>query len=131
MADLSDEEKKKQLLEEQLKIQRQISDLEHDRLGFSSSLIDSLKEVMGIKSRQTTFEQTTLQINKQLHKAILDQKSDLTNIGGIEKDILKNKLLIEKATKVEQSLQWSSLSDIGKQKVANSVAQIQKGQSAC
>ena len=129
MADLSEEEKKKQLLEEQLKIQRQISDLEHDRLGFSSSLIDSLKEVMGIKSRQTTFDQTTLKVNKQLHKAILDQKSDLTNIGGIEKDILKNKILIEKATKVEQSLQ-GSLSDIGKQKVANSVAQIQKGQSA-
>ena len=64
MADLSDEEKKKQLLEEQLKIQKEIADLEHDRLGFSASLVDSLKEVMGIKSSQTTFEQTTLKVNQ-------------------------------------------------------------------
>ena len=127
MADLSEEEKKKQLLEQQLKIQREISDLEHDRLGFSSSLIDSLKEVMGIKSRQTTFDQTTLKVNKQLHKAILDQKSDLTNIGGIEKDILKNKLLIEKATKVEQSLN-QTIGKEGQKKVNSAAMHIKIGQ---
>ena len=127
MADLSDEEKKKQLLEEQLKIQKEIANLEYDRLGFSASLVDSLKEVMGIKSSQTTFDQTTLKVNKQLHKAILDQKSDLSNIKGIEKDILKNKLLIEKVTKVEQSLN-KTIGKEGQKKVNSAAMHIKIGQ---
>ena len=66
---------------------------------------------MGIRSRSSEFEKTTLKINKELHKSILSQKTDLSNIKGIEKDIVKNQHLLEKSKKIIAGLENSTGKD--------------------
>ena len=73
------------------------SQLKRESLDTSSSLIDSLKETLGIQSKRTTFESAILGVNKKVYQTILDQKTELTDISSLGKQIAKNSEVIKKS----------------------------------
>lgn len=106
---MADDQNKKQaetnkLLTEENKILRERLKLQSESLDMSSSLVESLKETLGIRSRQTTFEQNLLTVNKDINKAIFNQKAGLSDISTVSKQIAKNNELITKSLTVEASL---------------------------
>jgi len=103
----------KDLLEKQEAInsaKQKQRELDADILGLSSSLVDSIKEIQGISTKRTTFDQNLLKVNKQIANEILGQRSGLSDIPSIQKQINKNQDLIEKSKRVENAL-TTSLSD--------------------
>ncbi len=118
---MAEDQNKKQaetneLLAEENKILRKRLQLQSESLDMSSSLVESLKETLGIRSKQTTFEQNLLTINKDINKAIFNQRSGLSDISTVSKQIAKNNELITKSLTVEVSLS-QQVSDIDKSRI--------------
>ena len=93
--------KKQEAINEAKRKQRE---LDADILGLSSGLVDSIKEIQGISTRRSTFDSSILKINKDINKEILGQKSGLSDISTVQKQIAKNNDLIEKSEKVFNGL---------------------------
>ena len=96
---------------EQLKVQEAVNaakqkqkELDADLVGLSASLVDSIKEIQGISTKRSTFDQNILKVNKEINKELLGQKAGLSDISTINKQIQKNKDLILKAQKTENAL---------------------------
>ena len=106
--------------EQRLNTKQKLNSLEADALSLASSLVDSIKEIQGISTKRSTFDQNILKVNKQIASEILGQKSGLSDIGSIQKQIAKNKELQAKAEKTSTALS-SSLS--AKQKEILAIAQ--------
>lgn len=64
------------------------------------SLVESLKEILGIKSKVTEAEKATLNISKQIVTAVQNQNRELSDQKTISKQIQKNKNLQNKAAKL-------------------------------
>ena len=90
-------ERQNQLLERQLETLSRASDL-------SNSLLDTLKEELGIRTRRTTNEQSLLEINKKINKEINNQKFGLSNTATVSKQITKNNELINSSLKAAKSI---------------------------
>jgi hypothetical protein len=99
MAGLTPEEQKK--LNELLK--RQI-ELQAEGYSLSSSYLESLKEILGIRTRQTVTETNLLSTNRQINKEILNQKFAISDVNELQKQIKKNTDLINKAKILESDL---------------------------
>lgn len=80
-------EKQNQLLERQIDALSRASDL-------SNTLLDTLKEELGIQTRRTTGEQSLLEINKKINKEINNQRFGLSNSTTVQKQINTNNKLI-------------------------------------
>ncbi len=98
-----------ELLKESIDLQRQSFDL-------SSSLVDSIKEVLGISTKRTTADSNLLKINKEINRTIQNQVKGGYDINDLSKQISKSQKVIEKARLNELSL-------------ANSISPIQKKQA--
>jgi hypothetical protein len=96
-------------LKEQIELLKARNKLQEESFDISSAAVDSLKEILGIQSRSSTFEKATLNVNKEINKSIMDQKTGLSNINTIQRQIQKNEDLLNKSRLVEQGL----LSSIG------------------
>jgi hypothetical protein len=106
-------------------------EIDADILGLSSGLVDSIKEIQGISTRRSTFDQNILKVNKDINKEILGQKSGLSDVSTIQKQISKNADLIKKSEKTSESI-ISSLGSIEKKRVAlanERIAQIRSQRS--
>ena len=75
------------LLREQLELLRQVNELQQSSFDVSSAAVDSIKEALGINSRRSTFDDSTLKVNKAIAQAILDQKTGLRDLESIGKQI--------------------------------------------
>ena len=93
--------------EQRLNTKQKLNSLEADALSLASSLVDSIKEIQGISTKRSTFDQNILKVNKQIASEILGQKSGLSDIGSIQKQIAKNKELQAKAEKTSTALAFS------------------------
>ena len=105
--------------------------LDTESLGLSSSLVDSIKEIQGISTKRTTFDQNLLKVNKEINKEIAGQKSGLSDISTIQKQITKNEDIIKKARNTSSSI-TSGLTEKEKKRVelANErIAQINSQKS--
>ena len=91
-------------LEEENALLRKRIELQSESLGVSSSLVESLKETLGIRTRQTTSEQNLLKVHKDINRAIFNQKTGLSDIKTVSGQIKKNNDLINKALIQEKSL---------------------------
>ena len=112
MASEQDLNRAKELLateEARLSIKQKQNNLDSDSVGLASSLVDSIKEIQGISTKRTTFDTNILKINKDISKEILGQKRGLASVEAIDKQLLKNKESLNKASKIENAL-ISSLS---------------------
>jgi hypothetical protein len=103
----TDEENKK--LQEQIELLKQRNKLQQESFDLSSSVVDSLREALGIEIRRSTMDKSILKTNQDINSAILNQKTGLSNINTIQKQIVKNEDLIKKGKLIENSL----LSSIG------------------
>lgn len=113
------------------KLKERQREIDSDILGFSSGLVDSIKEIQGISTRRTTFDQNLLKVNKEINKEILGQKSGLSDISTVQKQISKNTDLIEKSNKTQSAI-LNGLTPIEKKRVelANErIAQINSQRS--
>ena len=72
---------------------------QQQNLEQSQSYVESLKEALGIRTRLTENERYSLDISKQVIKAIADQKTGLLDLNTTTKQISKNESLIEKNTR--------------------------------
>lgn len=86
-------------------------------LDLSNSLLDTLKEDMGIRTRRRTEDQNLLELNKKINKEIVNQRVGLNTVNDIEKQITKNKKFITAADTLTVSLTNQILTS-GKQNVA-------------
>jgi hypothetical protein len=105
------------------KLLREEAILRGESFDISSSLVDSLKETLGINSRRTTFDSSLLGINKNINKAILDQKTGLIEVDKLDKQIQKNQSLIAKSLLIQTSLE-KSLSGKQKEKADSFIKQV-------
>jgi hypothetical protein len=90
-------ERQNQLLERQVEALSRASDL-------SNSLLDTLKEELGIQTRRTTDEQSLLEINKKINKEINNQRFGLSNSATVSKQITTNQRLINASLVTSNSL---------------------------
>jgi hypothetical protein len=102
-------DKENKSLKEQIELLKKRLELQEESFDVSISIVDSLKEVLGIQSRSSTFEKATLKANQDIANAITNQKTGLSDINTIQKQIQKNEDLIKKSKLIEKSL----LSSIG------------------
>jgi hypothetical protein len=79
-------------------------EIDADILGLSSGLVDSIKEVQGLSTKRTTFDRNILKVNQDINKELLGQKSGLSDVSTIQKQIQKNSNLIEISTKTQQGI---------------------------
>jgi len=85
------------LLQEENRLLREGRALQQESYDISIQVVESLKEILGVRTRQTTFDQNLLTTNKKIADAILNQKTGLSSVKEIENQIKKNKELILKA----------------------------------
>jgi hypothetical protein len=111
------------LLEQENRILREKLKLQSDGYDLSSTLIENLKEILGIESRRSTFDAGVLDINKKINRAIRDQKLEFEDIKGIQKQIQKNSDLVIKTKLFETSLE-KSISNLQKKKADNYLKEV-------
>ncbi len=96
-----------------LEVQNSLLEKQVDALArsadISNTILDTLKEEMGIQSRRSTGEQNLLNINKKINKEINNQKFGLSNVATVQKQIEKNDKLKETALVTQKSLTQSLL----------------------
>lgn len=85
------------LLQEENRLLREGRNLQQESYDISAQVVESLKEILGVRTRQTTFDQNLLTTNKKIADAILNQKTGLSSVKDITNQISKNKELIRKA----------------------------------
>lgn len=96
-------------LKEQIELLKKRLQLQEESFDVSTSIVDSLKEVLGIQSRSSSFEKATLKANQDISNIIANQKTGLSDINTIQKQIQKNEDLLKKSRLIEKGL----LSSIG------------------
>jgi len=99
------------LLQEQIDKQRESYDI-------SSSMVDAIKETLGINIRRTTTSSNLLKINKSINNQILDQVKGSYEVNEINKQINSNAKLLEKAKVKILSLE-KKVSEEGKERANN------------
>ena len=98
-------------LKEQIELLKKRLKLQEESFDVSTSVVDSLKEALGIHSRSSTFEKATLKVNQDISNAIANQKTGLSDITTIQRQIQKNEDVLKKSKLIEMGL----LSSIGGQ----------------
>ena len=93
-----------QLLQQQNDLYRKQLELQAEGYSLSSSYLESLKEILGIRSRTSVSDGNILDINKKINKEIAAQKGVYEKSSDVQKQIVKNKDLIHKASVQELSL---------------------------
>jgi PHD/YefM family antitoxin component YafN of YafNO toxin-antitoxin module len=98
-------------VQETIKLQKEEIDLLRKRLSLqeegyslSSSYLESLKEVLGVKTKLTAFENDIYGISKQINKSLLSQKGGYDNVKDLTKQIKSNQDLLNKSRIVEMGL---------------------------
>ena len=70
----------------------------------TQSYVESLKEALGIRTRLTEADRSSLNIARQTAKAIQDQKTGLSDLNTVQKQITKNEDLIHKNAKAVEGI---------------------------
>jgi hypothetical protein len=112
------------LLEQENLILKRKLELQSESYDLSATILEELKETLGIRTRLTTYEKGVYDLNKKINRTIRDQKLEFDNIKGIQKQIQNNADLINKAKLFEKGLQ-NSLSKQQKEKVKDYLKETQ------
>jgi hypothetical protein len=104
------------LLEQENRLLKRKLELQSESYDLSSTLVEDLKEVLGIQSRRSTFESGVLDINKKINRAIRDQRLEFEEIEDIQKQISRNANTINKAGVFQISLE-NQLKSLGEDKI--------------
>ena len=108
--ELNAEKQRSQQLERLIGAERQNS------LDISYSLLETLKETLGIQSKSTQQDKDVLKINKQINRAVVDRQGSYQSISSLQKDIQKSENLINKGLTQSENI-FRGLSEEGKRRV--------------
>lgn len=97
-------EDKRNLGKEALPNAKQTRKIISDALSESNSLVDTLREALGINIRRTTNDSNLLSINKRINKALQSQTIEFDSVNEYQKQIAKNTKLIEEGQTVNENL---------------------------
>ena len=108
--------------ERALRAEEQLKSNIQDRLNISMTLVETLKETLGITKGIGEFDKSLLSINRKISKSIITQREDLSDIEGLEKQIQKNNQTIDQSKKLQASLTNSIGEGLSKEfKLATSI----------
>jgi hypothetical protein len=114
--------------EEEINLRQRLNELQQENIrlkrvdvDLSFSLLESLKEVMGIQSRNTEYEKTLLKTNKDINRAIVNRLSGYNTSKSITREIAKNEDLVTKAQLLQKGLA-KTIKIENNEKVKNSLA---------
>jgi hypothetical protein len=113
--ELKRQQEENALLERENRILRERLELQNESYSLSTAYLESLKEVLGIRSRTLQYENDTLDINKKIQKAIKDQNVELELSSDKLKQINKNEEILRKAKLTITGLQKSFTAEQNKQ----------------
>ena len=97
--------------EEEIRLQRELNELQQENIrlkrqdmDISFSILESLKETLGINTRNTESDRALLKVNKDINKAIQDRSQSFLTSRSIGREILKNESLIAKSLDFQKGL---------------------------
>lgn len=96
--------------------QQQSNQLQQESIQQAQTLLESLKEVLGIRTKLTEFERDTLNTNKKLAELVKKQTTEYNSVAEKTKEIAKNETALRQAKLTTQGLE-NSLSQTKKQQV--------------
>ena len=70
--------------------QQQSNNLQQESIQQVQTLLESLKEVLGIRTKLTEFERETLNANKKLAELVIKQTTEYNSVAEKTKEIAKN-----------------------------------------
>lgn len=107
----------------QREIDQDIARLASERLSLSSAFNDTIKELLGVQSKRTTFDSNLLKINRQINTAIYNSKQEFSSINELSSQIKKNQDVINKG-KIQEVALTNALTPKGKDAVENAKANL-------
>ena len=97
--------------QEEIELQKRLNELQQENvrlkradLDLSFSLVESLKEALGIRSRNTESDRALLKVNKEINRALVNRISAFDTTRSISREIVKNEGLISKAKNIQKGL---------------------------
>ena len=91
------------ITEEEISLEQAKKRLLQDQLDTQLSFVESLKEALGVKTKLTESESSQLKLSKEIARLINSQDTSLNSLAEKKKQIAKNEKLIEKGG-IAQSL---------------------------
>jgi hypothetical protein len=101
MADLENEKKLRQDIVGLINEGNRAKQLD---LSLSNSLVDSIKETFDVSKNRSTADQNVLNINREINRALLNQKVNLNDVGSMQKQLAQNSETIAKSEQVIATL---------------------------
>lgn len=120
--DNNNDKEKIKILEEQNRLYKRQLELQEEGYNLSSSYLDSLKDVLGIRSKLSSVDKDLLDLNKKINKEILNQKTGLDKASDVQSQINKNAALLSKASILQSNLEKIA----NKEKVNAAAAELSK-----
>lgn len=75
-----------------------------EQASLSRTILDTLKEELGIRTRRSTEEADLLEVNKNITREITNQRFGLSTQANLDRQILRNKELINRAERISSIL---------------------------
>ena len=86
--ELNRQNESNRLLKEENELLKKRLESQSESLDLSSSLVDSIKEVLGINSKRSTSDQLVLKVNKEINTQISNQRVGIGSIESKLKEII-------------------------------------------
>jgi hypothetical protein len=100
---------------ELLKINKELSDLRKGDVNVSFSATESLKELYGIRSKNSEAERVSLKNARSVNDALLNQSKTYQSINQLQREVVKNQNIINKSTESQKSISKA----LGEERVDN------------
>lgn len=105
--DLKNQKELNKLKEDEIRLEKEKNSAYRSSLDMSYSLVESLKDTLGIRTKNTEFEKDLLKTSKEVNKALLDRRSSFSSISDLQKSIAKDSQIIARATTLQKGLEQS------------------------
>ena len=100
---------------ELLKINKELSSLRKGDVNVSFSATESLKELYGIRSRNSEAERESLKNARAVNDALLNQSKTYQSINQLQREVVKNQNIINRSTESQKSISKA----LGKERTNN------------
>ena len=100
---------------ELLKINKDISNLRKGDVNVSFSATESLKELYGIRSKNSEAERESLKNARAVNDALLNQSKTYQSINQLQREVVKNQNVINRSTESQKSISKA----LGKERTGN------------
>ena len=87
----------KKITEEEVRLEQAKENALKNQVGYQQSLVENLKEALGVRTKLTEGENTQLKLAKEIGRQLLNQKGYLSSVAEKKKTIEKNESLIQKS----------------------------------